>query len=58
MRRDFVKQGGRRCGCASCGIERKDREIALVGLQCVEARRYLECLKRFRWKWDLEAGER
>jgi hypothetical protein len=25
-----------------------------LALQYVEARRYLDALKRFRWEWDLE----
>lgn len=39
----------------SCKIGMADRRIELLGLQYVEARRYLEALKRFRWEWDVEA---
>jgi hypothetical protein len=43
-----------KCGCRSCAIGVADRRIELLALQYVEARRYLDALKRFRWEWDLE----
>lgn len=46
-----------KCGCVSCAIERADRGVELLGLQHAEARRYLDALKKFRWRWDLEASK-
>lgn len=43
-----------RCECKTCLIERQDRRIALLVAQHGEAKRWLEVLKKYRWKYDLD----
>lgn len=43
------------CRCKTCAIERADRKIALLSWQHHEAKRWLDALKKYRWKYDLDA---
>ncbi|KAM0713510.1 hypothetical protein Q7P37_010472 [Cladosporium fusiforme] len=43
-----------RCACSSCAIERADRKIRLLVVQHAEARRWLDVLREYRWKYDME----
>jgi hypothetical protein len=45
-----------RCGCKTCAIERADRKIALLSAQYHEAKRWLDALRKYRWKHDLAAS--
>jgi hypothetical protein len=45
-----------RCGCKTCAIERADRKIALLSAQHREAKRWLDALRRYRRKHDLDAS--
>jgi hypothetical protein len=44
------------CRCKVCAIERRDAKIARLVMQYVEAKRWLDVLKKFRWRWDLDAS--
>ena len=45
-----------RCRCKTCSIQRADRKIALLSEQYNEARRWLDALRKYRWKHDLAAS--
>jgi hypothetical protein len=45
-----------RCRCKTCSIERADRKIALLSKQYLEAKRWLEALRIYRRKHDLDAS--
>lgn len=45
-----------RCSCQTCAIERADRKIELLAMQYLEAKRWLDALKKYRWKHDLDAS--
>ncbi|GAB7333147.1 hypothetical protein MBLNU13_g04810t1 [Cladosporium sp. NU13] len=44
------------CRCKMCAIERADRKIALLSAQHHEAKRWLDALRKYRWKYDLDAS--
>jgi hypothetical protein len=44
------------CRCKTCAIERADRKIALLSAQHHEAKRWLDALRKYRWKYDLDAS--
>lgn len=44
------------CQCKTCLIERADRKIALLSTQHYEAKRWLDALRKYRWKYDLDAS--
>lgn len=46
------------CRCKTCAIERADRKIALLTAQYREAKRWLDALRKYRWKYDLDASSR
>ena len=44
------------CRCKTCAIERADRKIDLLKAQHQEAKRWLDALRKYRWKHDLDAS--